>query len=171
VVGRRGTPLAVWLSAANVHQATPRQDVLDAVEPSGRPRGRPGRPRRRLAIRRERPAASAWRFFHLAFPHLGCAHIFNRALQPHVCEVRFARGQAVPPRAGLGVERRPQLTALFTSAPILASSAALNSVSAKAVGHMAPSSRCAASLKPSVAYRVLNFCALWKKQTTSPSLA
>src|SRR5437667_4107576 len=27
------------------------------------------------------------------------------------------------------------------------------------------------SLKPSVAYLVLNFCALWKKQTTLPSLA
>ena len=36
---------------------------------------------------------------------------------------------------------------------------------------MAPSSRFALSLKPSVAYLVLNFCALWKKQTTLPSLA
>jgi alpha-beta hydrolase superfamily lysophospholipase len=27
------------------------------------------------------------------------------------------------------------------------------------------------SLKPSIAYLVLNFCALWKKQTTLPSLA
>src|SRR6516225_8786138 len=35
---------------------------------------------------------------------------------------------------------------------------------------MAPSSRCALSLNPSVAYLVLNFCALWKKQTTLPSL-
>ena len=26
-------------------------------------------------------------------------------------------------------------------------------------------------LKPNVAYRVLNFCAFWKKQTTLPSLA
>src|ERR1700681_3786362 len=65
----------------------------------------------------------------------------------------------------------PQLTAFFTSAPILASSAAANSVRAKAVGHMAPSSRFALSLKPSVTYLVLNFCALWKKQTTLPSLA
>src|SRR5438270_4846172 len=65
---------------------------------------------------------------------------------------------------------RPQLTAFFTSAPILASSAAVNSFSAKAVGHMAPSSRFALSLKPSVAYLVLNFCAVWKKQTTLPSL-
>src|SRR6516162_5275798 len=65
----------------------------------------------------------------------------------------------------------PQLTAFFTSAAILASSAAVNSLSAKAVGHMAPSSRFALSLKPNVAYLVLNFCALWKKQMTLPSLA
>src|SRR5205807_7411428 len=65
----------------------------------------------------------------------------------------------------------PQLTAFFTSALILASAAAVNSFSAKATGHMAPSSRFAVSLKPSVAYLVLNFCALWKKQTTLPSLA
>src|SRR3989475_7611457 len=64
----------------------------------------------------------------------------------------------------------PQLTAFFTSAPILASTSAVNSVKAKAVGHMAPSSRFASSLKPNVAYLVLNFCALWKKQTTLPSL-
>src|SRR5207248_9394503 len=42
---------------------------------------------------------------------------------------------------------------------------------AKAVGHMAPSSRFASCIKPNVAYLVLNFCALWKKQTTLPSLA
>src|SRR5690242_2025942 len=36
---------------------------------------------------------------------------------------------------------------------------------------MAPSSRFAALLKPSVAYLVLNFCAAWKKQKTLPSLA
>src|SRR5262245_59078689 len=36
---------------------------------------------------------------------------------------------------------------------------------------MAPSSRLAASLKPNVAYLVLNFCAAWKKQTTLLSLA
>src|SRR6266851_1627998 len=36
---------------------------------------------------------------------------------------------------------------------------------------MAPSSRFALSLKPNVAYLVLNFCAAWKKQTTLPSLA
>src|SRR5256712_10191097 len=63
------------------------------------------------------------------------------------------------------------LTALFTSAAILASSVAVNPFSAKAVGHMTLSSRFALSLKPNVAYLVLNFCALWKKQTTLPSLA
>src|SRR2546427_2060426 len=65
----------------------------------------------------------------------------------------------------------PQVTAFFTSAPILASTSAVNSVRAKAVGHMAPSSRFASSLKPNVAYLVLNFCAGWKKQTTLPSFA
>jgi hypothetical protein len=51
----------------------------------------------------------------------------------------------------------PQLTACFRSALILASLEVLNSLSAKATGHRVPSSRLAASLKPSVAYRVLNF--------------
>src|SRR5437667_2168127 len=68
-------------------------------------------------------------------------------------------------------ELRPQLTAFFTSAPILASSAAVNCFNAKAVGHRAPSSRFALSLKPNVAYLVLNFFAHWKKQTTLSSLA
>src|SRR5688500_4167546 len=36
---------------------------------------------------------------------------------------------------------------------------------------MAPSSRFASSLQPNVAYLDLNLCALWKKQTTLPSLA
>src|SRR5439155_6664544 len=71
----------------------------------------------------------------------------------------------------LKVQRPPQLTAFFTSAPILASSAAVNSFSAKATGHTVPSSRFALSLKPKVAYLALNLCALWKKQTTLPSLA
>src|SRR5437867_5646768 len=68
-------------------------------------------------------------------------------------------------------DTRRQLIAFFTSALILASSVGVNSFSAKTTGHIAPSSRFAASLKPNVAYRVLNFCAGWKKQTTSPSLA
>src|SRR5438309_9392086 len=65
----------------------------------------------------------------------------------------------------------PQCTAFFTSEPILASSVAVNAFSAKPTGHIAPSSRFALSLKPSVAYLVLNFWALWKKQTTLSSLA
>src|SRR5579872_3425464 len=73
--------------------------------------------------------------------------------------------------AGPGGERGPQLTAFFTSATTRASSAAVNSFSAKAVGHMPPSSRFASCMKPNVAYLVLNFCALWKKQTTLPPLA
>ena len=74
--------------------------------------------------------------------------------------------------AGSGAQELAQLTALFTSALIFASSVAVNSFSAKQVGHMAPpSSRFASSLKPSVAYLELNFFALWKKQTTLPSLA
>src|SRR5712692_11502164 len=64
-----------------------------------------------------------------------------------------------------------KLTAFFTSAAILASSATVNPFRAKAVGHMEPSSRFALSLKPNVAYLVLNFCAVWKKQTTLSSLA
>src|SRR4029079_7202813 len=52
---------------------------------------------------------------------------------------------------------RPQLAAFFTSALIRASSAAVNSFSAKATGHIGPSSRFAASLKPNVEYLVLNF--------------
>src|SRR6476469_7977107 len=64
-----------------------------------------------------------------------------------------------------------QLTAFFTSLRIFASSAAVSSVSAKAVGHMEPSSSFAASLKPNVAYLSLNFPASRKKHTTLPSLA
>jgi RibD C-terminal domain len=71
----------------------------------------------------------------------------------------------------VGGKLSPQLTAFFASAPILASLAAVNFLSAKATGHTAPSSRFAASLKPNVAYLVLNFFELWKKQTTLPSLA
>src|SRR5437867_10306327 len=70
-----------------------------------------------------------------------------------------------------GREKHAYFTAFFTSAAILASSVAVNPFSAKAVGHIAPSSRFALSLKPSVAYLVLNFCAAWKKQATLPSLA
>src|SRR5437899_12455462 len=75
------------------------------------------------------------------------------------------------PSGSLTLAITPQLTAFFTSALILASSVAVNSFSAKATGHSAPSSRFAVSLKPNVAYLVLNFRAHWKKQTTLPALA
>lgn len=65
-------------------------------------------------------------------------------------------------RAGSSGALSPQLTACFTRALIRSSSAAVNSFSAKEVGHMAPSSRFASSLKPSVVYLDLNLCALWK---------
>ena len=64
-----------------------------------------------------------------------------------------------------------QLAAFLMSALILASSAPVSFLSAKAVAHMSPSSSFALSPKPSVAYLALNYCALWKKQTTSPSRA
>src|SRR5205823_901451 len=74
-------------------------------------------------------------------------------------------------RPSLSLRFQSSLTAFLTSVLILASSVPVNAFSAKATDHMAPSSRFAASLKPKVAYLVLNFCALWKKQTTLPSLA
>src|SRR2546425_1221088 len=83
----------------------------------------------------------------------------------------IAKGTTTPLSARASGEISLQLTAFFTSAPIFASSAAVNSFSAKATGHTVPSSRFALSLKPNVAYLVLNLCALWKKQTTWPSLA
>src|SRR5436309_6545391 len=83
----------------------------------------------------------------------------------------IATATTPPLSAGASGEISPQLTAFFTSAPILASPAAVNSFSAKATGHTVPSSRFALSLKPNVAYLALNLCALWKKQTTLPSLA
>src|SRR5260370_13766602 len=84
-------------------------------------------------------------------------------------EPEFGPGPArVRRRAALRLEvqRPPQPTAFFTSAPILASAAAVNSFSAKATGHPVPSSRFALSLKPNVAYLPLDLCPLWQMQTT-----
>ncbi len=64
-----------------------------------------------------------------------------------------------------------QLIAFLMRAATRASSAEVNFVSAYSVGQMAPSSRLALSLKPSVAYRALNLYAPLKKKTRSPSLA
>jgi transposase len=44
---RRGAPLAVALSAANVHDPRVIEELVDAVEPSRHPAGKPGRPRKR----------------------------------------------------------------------------------------------------------------------------
>src|SRR5215211_6571632 len=83
--------------------------------------------------------------------------------------LRAAAAELVSFRDEQGRELSPQLTAFFTSATIRFSSAGVSSLSAKEVGHMLPSSRFAASWKPNVEYLELNFCALWKKQTTFPS--
>src|SRR5918912_164072 len=83
------------------------------------------------------------------------------------CELTLAIQQG----QGVGAQLCPQLIALSTSARIFSSSAAVNSFSANSVGHMLPSSSLALSLKPRVAYLLLNLSAHLKKQTTLPSLA
>ena len=45
LVDRRGTPLAVQLSAANAHDSTYLERTVDAIPPIFGPRGKPGRPR------------------------------------------------------------------------------------------------------------------------------
>jgi IS5 family transposase len=40
-VDRQGIPLAVWLTAANVHDSVVFEDLIEAVEPIQRPHGRP----------------------------------------------------------------------------------------------------------------------------------
>src|SRR5262249_29173097 len=92
-----------------------------------------------------------------------------------VAEGGDAEARQQPPGARVSEQRaigvRDQFTACFTSAAIRFSSAAVSFVSAKAIGHMEPSSRFAVSLKPNIAYRSLNFPASRKKQTTLPSFA
>lgn len=61
--------------------------------------------------------------------------------------VRFRVGD----RKRTVVPRKTQLTARFTSAAIFFSSVAVSDFSANAVGHIAPSSSLAESLKPKVA--------------------
>ena len=41
MVDRQGIPLAIWLTAANVHDSVIFEDLIQAVEPIKRPRGRP----------------------------------------------------------------------------------------------------------------------------------
>jgi len=84
---------------------------------------------------------------------LSCHARYTRRHTRHGVNVLRHRAGAAP-RPVVGLSRaglRPQLTALFTSATIRASSSAVTSVSAKSVGHIVPSSRCALSLKPRVA--------------------
>jgi transposase len=47
VADRGGVPLAVVLSAANVHDSKVLEEAVDAIEPIKRPHGQPGRPRKR----------------------------------------------------------------------------------------------------------------------------
>jgi hypothetical protein len=47
LVDRQGLPLAVQLTAANVHDTHLLETLVDAVQPIRRPLGQPGRPRRR----------------------------------------------------------------------------------------------------------------------------
>ena len=47
VSDRGGIPLAVVLTAANVHDSKVLEEAVDSIEPIERPRGRPGRPRKR----------------------------------------------------------------------------------------------------------------------------
>ena len=47
VSDRGGIPLAVVLTAANVHDSKVLEEAVDSIEPIKRPRGRPGRPRKR----------------------------------------------------------------------------------------------------------------------------
>lgn len=49
LVDRQGVPLAVQLSAANVHDSKLLEPLVDAVRPIRRPTGEPGRPRKRPA--------------------------------------------------------------------------------------------------------------------------
>ncbi len=98
------------------------------------------------------------------FVVVGAVQLRRPRLRPRGHAHRLPRRSR--PGRGPGGELSPQFTAFFTSRAIFASAAAVNSFSAKEVGHMVPSSRFAASLKPNVPYRVLNFSALWKKQTT-----
>jgi transposase len=47
VADRGGVPLAVVLTAANVHDSKVLEEAVDSIEPIKRSRGKPGRPRKR----------------------------------------------------------------------------------------------------------------------------
>jgi hypothetical protein len=86
------------------------------------------------------------------------------AISTFSSEIAYAvsRSAVFARRRRYGPGEAPQLTAFFTSAAIFFSSAAVGFFSAQEVGHMAPLSRFALSLKPNVAYLALNLSALWK---------
>jgi Transposase DDE domain len=90
LVDRGGIPLAVSLSAANIHDSVLLEAVVDAVAPVKAPHGRPGRPR-------ERPAKL----------HLDKAHDYprcRRALRRCGITSRIAR-RGVEPSGRLGRHR------------------------------------------------------------------
>lgn len=66
-------------------------------------------------------------------------------------KLTFFRLFSRAPRISMCSYAMLQLTAFFTSARIFASLEAVNSLSAKATGHISPSSRLALSLKPNEA--------------------
>lgn len=76
-------------------------------------------------------------------------------------------GLKVPSRSCL----RAHEAARLTSSTIRTSLSGVSASSAKATGHIGPSSSVAACWKPNVEYRALNFALAWKKQMTLPSLA
>jgi hypothetical protein len=47
VVERWGIPLSVKLTGANIHDSVVFEQIVDSIQPIKRPRGKPGRPRKR----------------------------------------------------------------------------------------------------------------------------
>ena len=72
VVDRAGTPLAVTLTAANVHDSTQLEATLDAIAPV---RGKPGHPRRRPQ------KLHADKGYDYAFCRVACRH---RGIVPRI---------------------------------------------------------------------------------------
>ena len=98
---------------------------------------RPRRDRGGLPHEEERAADVSWERAGLTFTRN------DGAERPSVWTA-----QSVPPVIPMGSRHR---TAFFTSPTILFSSASVSSLSAQEVGHMAPWSMFASSLKPKVA--------------------
>ena len=136
----------------------------------GRPARAPIRRESRFLLDMGAPTEALSAFSHLPQMRPSAApRSDDRAAPIHGRRLGFGEGTGRSCCGSRG-EPGPQLTDFFTRALMVASSAGVNCLSAKEVGHMAPSSRLAVSLKPNVAYLALNLAALWKKQTTLPSL-